>query len=320
VAFQIVCGVDDSQGGREALVAAAALSQRLALPLVAVNVASAERVFPYGDAATRERQRHRAITKAERLLDHIASSRGRAGEIAKRVELGRPAARLAALAGEEGAQFIVVGSRGRSRLGAALLGSVSRELVSRAPCPVLVVPPGSNGIRRQNCIGASSPSVVCGIDDSPESGRAAREAAALARRLGDPLVVAHAYQQRRRRPASRIAERRKARARLEAAAVALPPTVVARLRLERGDPAGQVRRVAEEERAELIVVGSRARGPAPRPFSGSVASDLASSGPTPVLIVIDDGWRDVVNGERPLPPGGGQVEAPQECLEGASPS
>jgi nucleotide-binding universal stress UspA family protein len=43
----------------------------------------------------------------------------------------------------------------------------------------------------------------------------------------------------------------------------------------------------------MIVVGSRARGHVPRLLSGSVASDLAASGPAPVLIVTDGGWREV---------------------------
>jgi nucleotide-binding universal stress UspA family protein len=42
-------------------------------------------------------------------------------------------------AGQE-ADLLVVGARGRSRVGALLLGSVSRRVVAHAPCPVLVVP------------------------------------------------------------------------------------------------------------------------------------------------------------------------------------
>jgi nucleotide-binding universal stress UspA family protein len=39
--------------------------------------------------------------------------------------------------------LIVVGSRGRGRFKAALLGSVSNSLVGLARCPVLIVPPGA---------------------------------------------------------------------------------------------------------------------------------------------------------------------------------
>ena len=41
------------------------------------------------------------------------------------------------------AELLVVGSRGRSGLKSVLLGSVSRHVVSHAPCPVVVVKPRS---------------------------------------------------------------------------------------------------------------------------------------------------------------------------------
>jgi nucleotide-binding universal stress UspA family protein len=42
---------------------------------------------------------------------------------------------------EHRAPAVVVGSRGRSAMGAALLGSVSTGLVHHAPVPILIVPP-----------------------------------------------------------------------------------------------------------------------------------------------------------------------------------
>ena len=52
---------------------------------------------------------------------------------------GDPASELAAKA-EEGVDLIVLGSRGYGPLWRVVLGSVSTELISIAPCPVLVVP------------------------------------------------------------------------------------------------------------------------------------------------------------------------------------
>lgn len=40
-----------------------------------------------------------------------------------------------------GAQLLVVGTRGRGGVLSMLLGSVGREMIQRAPCPVVVVPP-----------------------------------------------------------------------------------------------------------------------------------------------------------------------------------
>ena len=57
------------------------------------------------------------------------------------VEAGRaPADLLRAIADEHDAELIVVGSRGRGSMKAAFLGSTAHALVTRAPCPVVVVP------------------------------------------------------------------------------------------------------------------------------------------------------------------------------------
>jgi nucleotide-binding universal stress UspA family protein len=47
------------------------------------------------------------------------------------------------------ADVIVVGTRGRSPLAGALLGSVTQELLHVAPCPVLAVPPATVPARKE---------------------------------------------------------------------------------------------------------------------------------------------------------------------------
>lgn len=75
-----------------------------------------------------------------------------AEETAARLGLARAEARavpgpagdaLVALAGEVGATALVIGSRGRSGIKRALLGSVSDHVVRHAPCPVVVTHPES---------------------------------------------------------------------------------------------------------------------------------------------------------------------------------
>ena len=290
----IVCGVDDSRGGREAVITAAALSERTGLRLMTVHVVASDEDDGLTTGAARTTANSAALQRAERVLEVVAGSGGRDEGAQRRVESGHPASRLAAVATEEDADFVVVGSRGRGRLRSAVLGSVSRDLVLHAPCPVLVVPPGSLGVRAQHRGRPAATAVVCGVDGSEPAQRAARDAATLAHKLSARLVLTHVYRPRRRGVTPGGA-RRAGHALLDAAQLALPPGTDAELRLERGDTATRLRRTAREEQAELIVVGSRARGHVPTVLSGSVASDLASSAPVPVLIVGHGGWEEITS-------------------------
>jgi nucleotide-binding universal stress UspA family protein len=144
----IVCGVDGSDGSRAALAVAADLADRLdarlvlvhavheALPsydgVAAIGIGAGARPAP---AATLQQQEQ----AAGQLLARMAADTG-VEPVWRRVVTGQPAERLAAVAEEEGAELIVVGSRGRGPLTAALLGSVSTSLIGAARCPVVVVP------------------------------------------------------------------------------------------------------------------------------------------------------------------------------------
>lgn len=53
---------------------------------------------------------------------------------------GDPAATIISTAKEEGADLIVLGRRGMGTVSELLIGSVSRDVVNRAHCPVTMVP------------------------------------------------------------------------------------------------------------------------------------------------------------------------------------
>lgn len=139
----IICGVDGSNESRVALRVAAQLSGQLGLRLVLAHVAQAAVFAPaYGSAPIVETPTGHEFRVGAELLEELAVDEGLT-DATLRPLYGLPAERLADLGDEEDAELIVVGSRGRGAFKAAFLGSVSRDLIGVARCPVLVVPPGA---------------------------------------------------------------------------------------------------------------------------------------------------------------------------------
>lgn len=139
----LVCGVDDSRRARDAAQCANAIADRLAAKLVLVHVAQVP-VVPGASRVPHGRQELRdcAIREARHLLARIAIEAS-CSDAEQCVEFGEPVRRLISVAEEREALMLVIGSRGRGALRAALLGSVSLRLCRQAPCPVLVVPPAA---------------------------------------------------------------------------------------------------------------------------------------------------------------------------------
>lgn len=84
------------------------------------------------------------------------------------------------------AECVVLGSRGHSGLGSAIVGSTSMQVATHAACPVVVV-------REVTKAGDSRPGVVVGIDGSPVSTEAIHYAFAQAASRGVGLVAVHAW-------------------------------------------------------------------------------------------------------------------------------
>ena len=136
----IVVGVDGSPSSDEAL--AFALDEaRLRGCTLRVVSAWAVPAAVYGDgglAAEVDPSIFEATATAT-LAAAAASARGRAPDVHLdlRAECGTPAAAIVEAAAD--AVMIVVGSRGRGGFARLLLGSVSHQLASHAPCPVVIV-------------------------------------------------------------------------------------------------------------------------------------------------------------------------------------
>ena len=83
-----------------------------------------------------------ARREAEAAFDRLLGSVVGSGlKIRIRLEDGAPAERILAVANEEQADVVIVGTHGRAGLQRAILGSVADRLVRQAPCPVLTVQP-----------------------------------------------------------------------------------------------------------------------------------------------------------------------------------
>lgn len=145
MAGSVVCCVDDSPAARDAAGVARVLAARLGLELVLLHVARPP-TAPGVSAAPAGQEQLAAGERedAEALLKEVARGIG-LGEhkVERRVEFGDPAGRILAVCEQEHAEMVVLGSRRHGSVKAALLGSVSTNVAGKAPCVVVIAPPGA---------------------------------------------------------------------------------------------------------------------------------------------------------------------------------
>jgi nucleotide-binding universal stress UspA family protein len=145
-----------------------------------------------------------------------------------------------------------------------------------------------------------STAIVCGVDGSPDSSAAVVVAARMAERLGTRLVLAHVAEpvltyayaapfpgsspRPREDHETMAAQQEIGTSMLEEAAGGAGITDAVH-RVAVGFPAERLAEIADDEDAELIVVGSRGRGAFKAAFLGSVSNSLVGVARCPVLIV-----------------------------------
>ena len=130
------------------------------------------------------------------------------------------------------------------------------------------------------------PAIVCGINDSPGALEALRVARALSAEFDARLVLAHVAGG----CAAAVDESLTTGHARQGGALILERAVrengvQADQRLEVGEPAEGLARIASEEAASLIVVGSRREGRLRPRLRSTLAGTLAAAAPCPVVIV-----------------------------------
>jgi nucleotide-binding universal stress UspA family protein len=149
------------------------------------------------------------------------------------------------------------------------------------------------------------PTILFSTDFSHASDAALPHAAALARQKGARLLIVHVEEPPLAYGSGELyyglAEPDTARilAMLEAVKPA-DPEVAFEQRLTMGDPAAEICRIAADEGAEMIVIGTHGRTGLFRLLMGSVAESILRRAPCPVLVYREPGHRV---GQRPATAG-----------------
>lgn len=173
------------------------------------------------------------------------------------------------------AEMVVVGTRSRNKMSAAVLGSVATSVAAKAPCPVVVV----RGERRTG-------RVVVGTDGSPDSEEAVAFAFEHAARTGQRLEVVYCWQPQAEHAAS--IDSTEALLTNWLAETLAPyrekfPTVTVRASVVDGRASSRL--IKKSKKASLVVVGSRGRGGVVGLLLGSVSQSLLHHADSPVAIV-----------------------------------
>ncbi|MGP0033444.1 MAG: universal stress protein [Solirubrobacteraceae bacterium] len=272
---QVLVGVDDDQGARDAI----ALGKLLAGPdgaLTFGHIFHADTSVPWGFQDPTKPQQE---DESRQLLERIA---GQAGVSAHLRWEGAPSVGrgLHELAEAINADLLVVGSSRRALLGRVRLADDTRAALNGAPCAVAVAPAGY----------ASEPSVVrevgVGYDGSPESERAVAVARALAAELGTklsafqavPLPVFGYSGLSTTRPAGISVDEMVKKASERIAALGGVEAHVTS-----GDPAEEL--TVYSASLDLLVVGSRSYGPVGRLIHGGISEHLARTARCPLLVL-----------------------------------
>jgi nucleotide-binding universal stress UspA family protein len=267
---ECIVGFDGSEHSRVALRWAASLASTISLKLVAVEA------WHGGDPAAAE-------ARADGVRENLARvARQELGSLADQVDIT-----FEALQGSDAGAILervtpdsvlVLGSRGRGGFSALLLGSVSRECVEHARCPVMIV-------RHERSVPGPENPILVGHDGSSNSVGVLQWAAALGQLTGAEVIAAHVWQARASEVRPRMQQNLSSSAsqNIETWARDVGPGVRP-LEIE-GEPRMALVEAAPRLNAGLLAAGRRGGDGIRALRIGSVASYLVRNSTVPIAIV-----------------------------------
>ena len=215
---------------------------------------------------------HYPQTPEERHREHyqqrLETLAGKLSDLETSVEVrsGVPSGELCRAAAERGADVIVVGSHGHTPWRDLFLGSTVLELLRTSPCPVLLLP-------LHEPAGPRGGGLLLATDGSKSAEPAERLARDLGHTLGGVALTVLP-------PAAGDEEVADAHDHLTQVVDGTLDCEV-----ERGPLPEAIARRAQEQQADLIVVGARGRNPLSGLLLGSTAEHLLRTSHRPVLLV-----------------------------------
>jgi len=223
--------------------------------------------------------------EGQRLLDRMASLLPfHKGEVAKRLEVGKPADVIVAVAQAEGTGLIVLGARGLSPMKETLLGSVSHRVVTLAACPTLVVHKPLRALE----------TVVLAVDGAEDADKAVALFTAKPFKTLPQVTVLNIVPFGRPLWPVGLSESEHLKEKAIAAARDFVDGVAAKLAalgyraggsVTLGDPGPAIVSWAQTTKPDLILMGTRGRRGAARALLGSASHTALHHAPCSVLVM-----------------------------------
>ncbi|OGP58601.1 MAG: hypothetical protein A2V65_09305 [Deltaproteobacteria bacterium RBG_13_49_15] len=276
---KILVGVDGSASSLHALRQILRFSHGEKIPSIAASV-----VPPYeGDLRLVGVQDIKAVLRqpCEKALEITNREANKEGLSIQTVCLeGKPHEELLDFALENGCDLIVLGTRGES-FEKYLLGSVTARVIGYSLVDVLVIPFGAT-IGWQN--------ILCPVDGSAGSGKAAHRAIQIAETYGATLKILSAtnlpiesYADAQKLMESMVKEAGEYVQEIQTQAAQKGIKALGIVR--EGDASEAILSLARTDKVELIAIGSHGKSGLKRLLMGSVAERVVGNAPCPVLVV-----------------------------------